>query len=735
MKKWTSVISASAVALSIFTAGTVANANTAIPSNEDRQQIYVAIKDEEVTKEMLIKKLKSVLPEMFGSFSNSDFTMSTMSHHYSDDLTTRYELSYMKTVNKKMQSGSITFKEGDFEIESLSIYPIITKDSLFPGKVTEQEAQKIATDFVKKVTGTSDFITASQGPSYYSTRLITQPISYSFSFTKTENNIPIQDQGMYVSVLGDGTIQYFMQFSQVPKRLAFEETGNVIAKSEAIAKMKDSLKLSLQYSYNYNPYGSKPTVSLVYVPAAEFLGIHAKSGKWHTYKGAIEQIEAKVLSPIVEKPLQAAKPITLEEAKQIAKKLSESKSNGEKFTIDSAYEHEREGTGIISISYSFRVKNASYGTSIDFDKNTGELLNYYDMSDSMPYIDTPEDNSPRLDEANVQAIATDFVKQFAPVSAHEYSKPIYTTSYNEEMKMHTVSFPRMKNGLVVMGDSISVSINDKGELKSYYRSNLTIDEWPAIDSVISQNEAQKKFDAKLDAKLVYQSVYDKPGNYELLYIPKIDEDQSYLMDATTGEFVNGFGLAQKETITHPTAEKELNYLIQAGAIEVKDAKKFNADKAISQGEALKTMIKSISYFYDDYSYNYGSNETNTIDFVSKDNPYYSTVESAYRMGIIKDEDKLAIDQNVTKEQLAVWFVRALGLEQAAKNTEIYKLDVKDLQEISAANIGYVSIANALKLQSVTEDKFQPKKEISYAELAVSIIDLAYAIAEKQNNSY
>ncbi|MCH7321417.1 S-layer homology domain-containing protein [Solibacillus sp. MA9] len=735
MKKWASLISASAVALSLFTAGTVANANTAITSKEDRQQIYVAIKDEQVTKEMLIKKLKSVLPEMFGSYSNSDFTMSTMSHHYSDDLTTRYELSFTKTVNKKTQSGSITFKEGDLEIESLSISPIITKDSLFPGKITEQEAQKIATDLVKKVTGNTNFITASKVPSYYSTRLITEPISYTYSFTKTENNIPIQDQGLYVSVLGDGTIQHFMQYSQTPKRLAFEETNNILAKSEAIAKMKDSLKLSLQYSYNYNLYNSKPTVSLVYAPKADYTGIHAKSGKWHTYTGEIEQFQAKALSQIVEKPLQAAKPITLEEAKQVVKKLAETKANGEEFEIDSAYEHESEGTSIISISYSYRTKNSSYGTSIEFNKNTGELLNYYDMSDSVPYIDAPEDKTPRLEEDKVLAIATDYVKQFAPASVHEYAKPIYKTDYNEENKMHTVSFPRMKNGIVVMGDSISVSINNKGELKSYYRNNLTIDEWPAIDSVISQEEAQKKFDAVLDAKLVYQPVYDKPGNYELLYIPTIGDDFVYQMNASTGEFMNLFGMEKKEQITHPTAEKELNYLIQAGAIEVKDAKTFNADKTISQGEALKTIIKSISYFYDDYWYNYGRNETNTIDFVSKDNPYYSTVESAYRMGIIRDEDKLAIDQKVTKEQLAVWFVRALGLEQAAKNSGLYKLDVKDLNEITAANIGYVSLSNALKLQPITENKFQPKKEISYAELAVSIIDLAYAIAEKQNTGY
>ena len=62
MKKWTSMLSMSAVALSLFAGGAVADANSTPPVNEERQQIFVAITDEQVTKEKLISNLKSVLP-------------------------------------------------------------------------------------------------------------------------------------------------------------------------------------------------------------------------------------------------------------------------------------------------------------------------------------------------------------------------------------------------------------------------------------------------------------------------------------------------------------------------------------------------------------------------------------------------------------------------------------------------------------------------------------------------
>lgn len=735
MKKWTSMLSMSAVALSLFAGGVVADANSTTPVNEERQQIFVAITDEQVTKEKLISKLKSVLPEMFNSFSNSDFNMSTMSHHYADDLTTRYELSYTKMINNKMTSGSITFIGDALDIESISMYPNSSKDALFPGKITEQQAKTIATDFVKKVSGSSDFMIASEVPSYYSTRSITEPITYTYSFVKTEKNIPIQDQGIYVSILGDGNVQYYAQYSMQPKRQVFEDTANVLAKDAAVTKLKDEMKLTLQYAYDYMSYSATPKVSLVYVPATNFNGLHAKTGKWHNYLGETTQTQLKPISPIVNQPLQQAKSMTIEEAKERAKKLVESRSNGEKFTIDSAYEHEYNGTSVISISYSYRINNSSHSTSIEFNKNTGELTNFYDLSDSLLLADVPEDTTPRLAEDKVVEIALAYAKEFAPASVHEYSKPIHDISYNEEDKTHHVSFPRIKNGLVVNGDNISVSINNKGELKSYYRNYLQIEEWPELTTAIPLEKAQEKFHAALGAKLVYSTVQNEEGKYELLYVPTINNEQLYQMDAATGEFLTAYGALKKETITHKTAEKELNYLIQAGAIDVKNAKDFNADKAISQGEALKTIVKSIGYFYEGYSHYYGQNTSSTFELIPTDHPYYAVVESAYRMGMIRADDQLAIDQNVTKEQVAVWFIRALGLEQAAKQTDLFNVTFADAAEITPANVGYVALSSALDLQKLSQNNFHPKKDVSYADLAVSIIDLAYAIADKQNTNY
>lgn len=58
----------------------------------------------------------------------------------------------------------------------------------------------------------------------------------------------------------------------------------------------------------------------------------------------------------------------------------------------------------------------------------------------------------------------------------------------------------------------------------------------------------------------------------------------------------------------------------------------------------------------------------SFEDINPEHPYYNVVETATRLGILNPlEDELNIDQKVTNEQLAVWYIRTLGLEQAAKH--------------------------------------------------------------------
>ena len=50
-------------------------------------------------------------------------------------------------------------------------------------------------------------------------------------------------------------------------------------------------------------------------------------------------------------------------------------------------------------------------------------------------------------------------------------------------------------------------------------------------------------------------------------------------------------------------------------------------------------------------------------------------------------------------------------------------------QVNSANIGYVAMASSMGLVKAEQNQFNPDRDVTYAELAVSTIRLAHAIAE------
>ncbi|MEK4487338.1 S-layer homology domain-containing protein [Psychrobacillus sp. FSL H8-0484] len=115
-------------------------------------------------------------------------------------------------------------------------------------------------------------------------------------------------------------------------------------------------------------------------------------------------------------------------------------------------------------------------------------------------------------------------------------------------------------------------------------------------------------------------------------------------------------------------------------------------------------------------------------------PLYHPIERAVAMGIIKPTSKsFDVDSPIKRKEIAAWYVRVLGLEQAAKHSSIYKLDFADANKIQNEYIGYVTLANSLELLKIDQNHFYPDREVTYAELAVSTFRLAHEISDKRNS--
>ena len=61
----------------------------------------------------------------------------------------------------------------------------------------------------------------------------------------------------------------------------------------------------------------------------------------------------------------------------------------------------------------------------------------------------------------------------------------------------------------------------------------------------------------------------------------------------------------------------------------------------------------------------------TFDNIDPKHPLYQEIERAVEAGIIKaDSQNFNVDSPITREELSVWMIRVLGLEQAAKDSSI-----------------------------------------------------------------
>ena len=103
--------------------------------------------------------------------------------------------------------------------------------------------------------------------------------------------------------------------------------------------------------------------------------------------------------------------------------------------------------------------------------------------------------------------------------------------------------------------------------------------------------------------------------------------------------------------------------------------------------------------------------------VSKDKWYYSYIETALANNTIEKTSRFLPDTPITREEMAVMFVKALGLSDAAKVAESSKLQFTDI----TANKGYICVAYDIgMINGVSENSFAPANTAKREEAAAML---------------
>ena len=720
-------------AFSVGVLAPMAQASANVKDSTERIEIQVASTETKVTKSTLIKKLRELFPEKFNFLTDNDF-YTGRGHYYNDDKTIRYELSFQKTINGKDVYGSITLRGDDLELENFYYQPANVADALYPAKYSKEDAKIIAQDFLNKFPNTAGYKLQENENDYdygYNfTRPLSEPISYSFSYAPTHNGVTIGDHYITINVLANGEIVNVYHSSDVSKKATFDSLEQKKSEADVLAQIRENFAVELRYVVNYDYQTEKPTVKLVYVPTSSFYGVHAVTGNWQTANGFVQTPRAKSVEKLSSEQLAPRNSgMTLEEVEEFAKSFL--KVDPEKATlhIDMIDERETEnGDTLYSVNYSYQYDNGSYGASFEINKATGEITQYYDISRDFLSSDKKSEKITK-DAALTKAI--DYLKEWAPSYIHNYAKPLDDINYDYG-NQYGFSFPRVVNGIAVAGDEIYVSVGTDGSLRSLNINQQKIENWPSVNKAVAADQVKETFSEALKVKLQYTKQKEDSTNYDLVYTPTYEGSIFNQIDATTGKWVNSAEDANnKAQISHPTAANELNYLLAQNVLEVKDPANFNADTTVTKGEALKILLKSLTY---GYFGSYGDEEEAYQSFANIDSkhPLYAVVEQAVRMGVLQPADEFAVDAKLTRQELAEWYIRVLGLEKAAKHGDIYKLNFADAGAIDPAYSGYVALVSAMGLIDAQQNNFNATEKVTYADLAVSTMRLAKAIAEGNN---
>ncbi len=716
-------------AFSVGILAPISHVSANVKESSERIEIQVASTETKVTKNMLIKKLRSLFPEEFKFVADNDFN-SGPGHFYRDDTTVRYELNFYKTINGKDAHGSFVFKGDDLELENFYYQPANIAEAIYPAKYSENEAQKIAQKFLGKFVDSDNYKLRDDYNEYGFNipRPLSEPITYSFVYSPIYNGVLIGDQSITIHVLANGEITGMSSNAESISKASFDRLDQKKNEEDMLAQVRDNLAVELRYYIDYDYRSNQRNVKLVYTPATGFNGVHALNGQWQTANGFTEQLpKTKSVEKISAQPLPPRKNgMTAAEAEEFAKnflKVDESKA---KLNIELVDERENDnGETIYFVNYMYMYGNGGSGSSLEINKATGELVQYHDLS--RDFLVDNKVNAISKDAALKKA--TDYLKEWTPSYLHEYSMPIEDAVFDQYSKEYYFTFPRMMNGIAVVGDGLYVGIGSDGSLRSLSVYKQKIDSWPSINKVISADKAKEAYSKALALKLQYvKQDTENKQHYDLVYAPTYNGSLFNQIDAISGEWLNNEDDSkEKPVISHPTAAKELNYLLNQNVLEVKDLANFNADAAVTKGEALKILLHSLTYGY----YGNGDGEKQSFNNIDKKHPLYGVVEQAVKMGIIQPANQFALDATLTRQEFAEWSIKLLQLDNVAKYKDIYKLNFADATSIDPAYTGYIALAHGMGLIDAQQNNFNATKSVSYADLAISTVRLAKAIQENK----
>ncbi|HHU18475.1 MAG: YcdB/YcdC domain-containing protein [Anaerovoracaceae bacterium] len=573
------------------------------------------------------------------------------------------------------------------------------------GTLSRAEGQKIADAFLKKARpDLSEYMKPEENQNYYNSD------RYHYRYRMYQNDaivsfidIEIEVDKYTGEVIGLNFMGAGEDFSKLPS------SDGVIGIEVAKKAYLEEINVDLNYYSNFDYESRVLRIFPAYSPSADTSkAIDAKTGKAiplynDVYYGrdmggmgsSAKSMDSAVNeSALIKEELAAvegiANLITKDKAEKVLREQVPGITSAMKVTNTS-----------LSKSY---VQPDKYLWEIGFDGAYGvvnakssELVSFYIYHD-----DTRKGNL-NLSEAKAKEKAENFIKKNNPDKFAElrfYESPVYIPYRQEEdVTDYSFNYYRQVNGIDFIGNGFTVIVNKASGLITHYDCNWYDDvSFPAIDDIITNEDAFKLFDETGNMSLMYKKVHK--GEIGLVY-DFADTSKSYLIDPFNGSRIGWDGKPYKETsipvyndIKGHWAEKTINKLLENGYYRA--VEKFEPNKSITQLDFLRYLYSPIQSYYED-------------------DEFYKML---VRDKIVKEDEK-APNTKITRQDASKFTIRFLGQGKSAEHPEIFKNPFRD--NVEEAYKGYAAISYGLKvMQGDKYGRFNGTKHVTNAEAATII---------------
>ena len=614
----------------------------------------------------------------------------------------------------------------------------------FP-KINRQEASQVAGEFIKKVNpSVFDKVKANDA----NNNSVLEG-SYYFTYTRYENDIPFYSDNVNVGVNSKtGEVQnYYLNWTE---NLAIPSATGKISLREAQKAYKEKLGLKLIYNHTYQDDNIK--VYPVYVPAAggEYV-IDAFSGEkvsisndyYGPYYGdytrdsvagmAKSEVKEQSLTPEEIKEVdRMANYISQDEAEEIARDLKVLDLDGMKLENASLSRYWGMRDNYLwhlnFINEQIDEKTEYRYASVAIDASTSEIRSFWQ---SRPYKDGEE---VKYNKDESKAAVEEFLKQFKPekfdASEYDEASEQYYYGYrgSEQQRFYNFIYTRKVNGIPFPGNRMYVEFDAvSGKINNFGMEWFDI-EFPELSNTVPMDKVYDTMFKEIGLELQYRvryvpateesgtaekvSGFDPRGNREIKLVYAPVPTKPLIFDAITGGILDYNGNPYKENkpveysdIAGHYGEKQIKTLAEYGISF--EGSEFRPNENITQLDFLSLLSKTFNYYEPSIK---GEDDEKQIDRLYK---------FMIREGVIKadEKDPKAV---MTREESVKLIIRALRYDKIAEIVDIFNCTFADKADINPELIGYVTIAQGLKIVSGSNGKFNPKGNLTRAQAAIVI---------------